>query len=122
MVQGSCQCGAVRFEIEGPLRDVINCHCSICRKLSGHHWAATSAPISAIRLTEERGLAWYQSSSKARRAFCNMCGATLFYEPYGEDRWAIGAGTLDGATGLKTVKNICIEEAGDYYCLPEVMQ
>ena len=24
---GSCLCGAVRFEVSGPLRDVVECHC-----------------------------------------------------------------------------------------------
>jgi hypothetical protein len=32
---GSCLCGAVAFEITGPLRSVIACHCHQCRKQTG---------------------------------------------------------------------------------------
>lgn len=115
MVTGSCQCGAVKFEVDPPLRGVINCHCTICRKTSGHHWAATNAPLDQIRVTEDRGLTWFQSSEAARRGFCNLCGSSLFYALEGGDSWSIGAGTLDAPTGLETVKSIYNKEAGDYY-------
>ena len=115
MITGSCQCGAVRFEVDPPLRDVINCHCTICRKTSGHHWAATNAPRDQIRLTEDRGLAWFHASDVARRGFCRECGSSLFYERHGTGSWSIGAGTLDTPTGLSTVESIYEDEAGDYY-------
>ncbi|MDB3912880.1 GFA family protein, partial [Paracoccaceae bacterium] len=43
-ITGSCECGAVVFELSGKLRDVVACHCGQCRKTSGHYWAATSGP------------------------------------------------------------------------------
>jgi len=33
---GGCLCGAVRYEVLGPLRDVVLCHCSHCRRTHGH--------------------------------------------------------------------------------------
>ncbi|WP_442475962.1 GFA family protein [Roseovarius litorisediminis] len=42
-MRGSCQCGAVRYEVAGPLRQVVGCHCSQCRKTSGHYVAATQS-------------------------------------------------------------------------------
>ena len=36
---GGCLCGAVRYEITGTLRDVVNCHCSKCRRFHGHFGA-----------------------------------------------------------------------------------
>ena len=40
---GGCLCGAVRYRVAGPLRDVVACHCGQCRRSSGHHAAATAA-------------------------------------------------------------------------------
>jgi hypothetical protein len=39
---GSCLCGAVRFEVVGTLRDVVECHCAMCRKTHGHIGAYTA--------------------------------------------------------------------------------
>lgn len=120
---GGCLCGAVRYEVTGALRDVIVCHCAMCRKTHGHIGAYTAASKAALRVVEPRGLKWYASSEKARRGFCAECGGTLFYEPLAKDYVAIAAGTLDPPTGLKTVLQIHVASAGDYYAIdPRIPQ
>ena len=111
---GSCLCGAVRYEVRGPLTDVHICHCGQCRQQSGHCVAATEAQRSDFLLTEERGLKWYRSSDYARRGFCGECGSALFWDN-GGDEVGINAGSLDAPTGLKTTKHIFVEDKGDYY-------
>ena len=115
MKTGKCLCGAVRYEVDPPLRDVVLCHCEMCRKAHGHVGAYTAAPKAALRLTETRGLRWYVSSPIARRGFCGECGGTLFWEGRDRDTISIAAGTLDGPTGLSTTLQIHVEDAGDYY-------
>ena len=112
---GGCLCGAVRYEVARPLRDVVVCHCEMCRKAHGHIGAYTAAPKHALRVTEARGLKWYASSPIARRGFCGECGSTLFWEGKNRDTISIAAGTLDGATGLRTAIQIHSDSAGDYY-------
>lgn len=112
---GSCQCGAVAFQVDLPLRDVVACHCTSCRKQSGHYWAASSVPKTAFRLTRDEGLAWYATSDTARRGFCRQCGSFLFWDPADEDRISFAAGAIDGPTGLSIAKHIYTDEAGDYY-------
>ena len=41
---GSCLCGAVTYQIDGPIGDIIQCHCQKCRKANGTAYA-TNAPI-----------------------------------------------------------------------------
>lgn len=113
---GSCLCGGTTFEAVAPLRDVTACHCTQCRKTSGHYWSATSVPLDRFRLTRAETLRWYRSSPAAARGFCGTCGASLFWKPEGEDRIAIAAGALDGPTGLVTAEHIFTDSAGDYYC------
>ena len=115
--RGGCLCGAVRYEIAGPLRDVVVCHCSMCRKTHGHVGAYTAANKAALRLTERRGLKWYRSSDVAERGFCMECGGTLFWQRAGADVVSIAAGTLDAPTGLTTALQIYVEDAGDYYAI-----
>ena len=114
-VTGSCLCGAVRYEVAGPLREVIECHCAMCRKTHGHIGAYTAAPKSELKIVESRGLKWYASSEKARRGFCGECGGTLFYDPLRKDHISIAVGTLDPPTGLKTTLQIYVAHRGDYY-------
>lgn len=115
MKQGGCLCGAVRYEITGSLRGVVNCHCEMCRRLHGIFGPHTKAKKSDIRITEDHGLTWYETSSVARRGFCNMCGSNLFWEPYAQQATGIVAGTLDMPTDLKTIGHIFTAEKGDYY-------
>lgn len=112
---GRCQCGLVKYEIYGPLRAVVYCHCDMCRRLSGHFLAATACRHNDFKLTEQSGLKWYQSSKTARRGFCQKCGSNLFWEPESKTHISITTGTLDKPTGLSAATHICTESVGDYY-------
>jgi len=113
--KGSCQCGAVTYEIIGPLRPSFACHCTQCRKTSGHYWSATQVPNARLRILCDDGLKWFRSSDVARRGFCTGCGASLFWQHDDENATSIGTGTLDGTTGIKTAKHIYVADKGDYY-------
>ncbi|HYB11058.1 MAG TPA: GFA family protein [Alphaproteobacteria bacterium] len=117
--KGRCLCGGVRYEIRGPIRDVVACHCSQCRRTSGHYMAATAAKRADFTLTRQDGLKWYQSSKAARRGFCGNCGAVLFWEGQGKDYISISAGTLDVPTGIKIVQHIYTADKSDYYALDD---
>ncbi len=116
---GSCLCGGVKYEVRGPLRAVSTCHCSQCRKTTGHYYAATSARRKDFVLIEDATLKWFQSSEKARRGFCAECGSTLFFDSSLREHISILAGTLDGPTGLSTTVHIYVDDAGDYYSLDD---
>lgn len=117
--QGACLCGGVRYRVTGPMRDVINCHCTACRKTTGHYLAATQCWLEDFELDAAASLRWYASGPQSRRGFCDGCGATLFFEFMGSGKISIAAGTLDGATGLGTAFDIYADDKGDYYDLPD---
>ena len=103
---GGCLCGVVRFLISGPLRDVVNYHCTMCQKLHGAVGAHSKARKADIKITEERGLKWYRTSETARRGFCRECGSRLFWQPDEQDATGIVAGCLDQPTDLRTMGHI----------------
>ncbi|MCC5986435.1 MAG: GFA family protein [Pararhodobacter sp.] len=116
MITGSCLCGAVRYTVSGMLRPVIGCHCTQCRKTSGHHVAATGAARTDIKISGT--VRWFRSSPGARRGFCPVCGSNLFWDGPGS-HLSIFAGTLDGDAGLRLAGHIYCADKGAYYEIPD---
>jgi len=112
---GGCLCGAVRYEVKGTLRDIVNCHCNMCRKLHGNFGPHSKARKVNIKITNDDGLAWYKTSNVAQRGFCRECGSSLFWEPFDLDATGIIAGSLDSSLGLKTIGHIFVGEKADFY-------
>ena len=116
---GSCLCGQITYTLNGPLRPVIVCHCTQCRKMSGHFIGATQSLASDMEIRGE-SLKWFGSSDAAERGFCGTCGSTLFWRRFGNPHISIFAGSLNGDTGLRTEGQIHVEAKGDYYDLPDL--
>ena len=117
MKTGSCLCGGVKYEVNGPLRAVVACHCEQCRKQTGTYMSATAAKDADLKIIENGSLKWFRSSQSASRGFCGECGSVLFWKGDGRDSPAITAGSLDGPTGLSLEGHIFCETAGDYYVI-----
>ena len=112
---GHCLCGAVRFTTRGPLRDVIACHCSQCRRQTGHFFAATSVADDRLEIEGGDSLSWFRATPEAARGFCCICGSALFWKYDGETATSIGAGAFDAHTGLKLTMHIYCADKSDYY-------
>lgn len=119
MKTGGCHCGAVRYTVTGPLRDVIYCHCTQCRRQTGHFVAATRVADDALEINGADELTWYAASSDAKRGFCRHCGSLLFWKAEGSDMTSIMAGSLDLPTGLTASHHIFAADKGDYYELAD---
>lgn len=116
MHKGSCLCGDVSFEVSGDISEIGACHCSICRKTSGHYWAAVTVPADNIKIDGYTYIRWFRSSQNVRRGFCEGCGASLFYIKDGSKNWEVAAGCFD--TPLpKLTRHIHIDQKPDYYDL-----
>ena len=117
MITGGCLCGAVKFEVDEISKDYRACHCTACRKVSGHFWSASHVPGDKFRLTKTRGLRWFQSSNWAERGFCRECGSSLFFRLHDHDGLEVAPGALDAPTGTKLSGHIFVADKGDYYDL-----
>jgi hypothetical protein len=118
-ITGRCHCGAIRYQVNGPLTGVIHCHCSDCRRWHGHFSAYAVALLSDLEFTQgEDKLKWYESSTKARRGFCPDCGSSIFKDNKDGEKIVLSVGALDAPTGLEFMKNIFTDSKGDYYELP----
>jgi len=113
----NCLCDGVKIKIKGRLRHVINCHCSQCLKTHGNYAAYTACLESKIDFINKKTLKWYRSSKIAKRGFCSICGASIFYKLLKSKNISIAAGMLHNPTKLKTHSNIYTKGKLDYYKL-----
>ena len=105
--KGGCQCGAVRFEVTGPLTHASICHCRMCQKAFGNFFA----PLVSVRGTDFRWLGAepkrFQSSNLVQRGFCAECGTPLTYEA--PDGMAVAIGAFDHPDRLEPVIQYGVE-------------
>lgn len=119
ITRGSCLCGGVTYTLRGALRGVVACHCTQCRKSSGHYAAATQVAAENAEISGGT-LRWFRSSAEAERGFCSACGSNLFWRRIGNPYISVFAGTIDGPTGLRMERQLYAADAGDYYEVPDV--
>jgi len=77
--QGGCLCGKVRYEIRGGIRNIVMCHCSICRKAQGSAFA-TNGIVNTdefVFVSGENNLTGYESSPGQTKHFCKTCGSPI---------------------------------------------
>lgn len=112
---GGCRCGGVRWRTAAELRDVWYCHCEDCRRITGHHMAATSAAADALNFDSDSTLSWYSAQPGVHYGFCSACGATIFWRA--DDKpsvISICAGSIDPPTGLRVGGVLFADEINDY--------
>lgn len=122
--QGSCLCGGVRYEINGELTDVLNCHCSMCRKL---HAAAfrTRAKVRTedwITLKGQELIRFYESSPGEHKGFCSGCGSSL-YTRFDAVPEVLGfpLGTLDTDPGVKPQRHVYVGSKAPWFDITDTL-
>ena len=121
-LSGGCQCGAVRFRLDGEPGEASICHCRMCQKATGGFFGPY---VSARRLED---LVWtrgepkrFQSSNKVRRGFCGDCGTPLTYE-FRETHIGVAIGALDRPGEIELSEQLAsperVADLGDLARLP----
>ncbi len=111
---GECLCGSVSFELSGPLRNIVSCYCSECRKTSGNYVSATSVKEKQIHFIDQSGLAWFKNDL-ANRGFCQLCGSSLFWKQLENGEVSVMAGCLEADTGLKVKSHLFVADKSDFH-------
>jgi hypothetical protein len=111
-VQGGCQCGAVRYELDGPMARAYACHCRDCQKQSASAFSL-SIPIVRSALRMSGALASFDKASDSGAVttcwFCPTCGSRLFHTSSRTPAAAtLKAGTLDDATAITPAAHLWV--------------
>ena len=96
LLNGSCHCGAVRFELRGEIAELTTCDCSLCVKKN-----AVMAKVHESALTVTAGedvLSLYQwNTRRAKHYFCSRCGIYTFHRKRAApDHYGVNVFCLDG--------------------------
>src|SRR5262249_51956261 len=89
-LRGSCLCGGVRFEIDGPLMRSSHCHCRQCQKAHGAPFR-TRARVAAADfrfLAAEELVSFYELTPGTHRGFCKVCGSPVLVKFEDHSRFA----------------------------------
>ncbi len=93
-IDGSCHCGAIRYEAEVDPARVGICHCTDCQALTGSAFRVTvSAAAANFHLTAGRPKTYVKTAdSGARRiqAFCGDCGSPIYTTSVGMHPETVG--------------------------------
>ena len=106
---GGCQCGAIRYRIEGPLGPAGFCHCRMCQKAFGS-FGAPLVSVPRAKLSWTRGEpAAFRSSAVVVRGFCRDCGTPLFMLEDGWPVYDIAIGSLDDPSSAAPDRVVGVE-------------
>ena len=104
----------MRYAVDGPMRDVVVCHCSDCVGWAGAPWAAAAVRRDEITIAggeTVRWLATVDSTENAVRGSCSECGSALFWSAPARDTVSVAAGSLDDPAGLEVAADIWVAQA-----------
>ncbi len=101
-VTGSCLCGEVRYEVTAPFLDISQCHCSLCRKISGTAGNATMiVPLAQFRwLAGQDRVREYKTDTRLASHFCTNCGSQVPGTHEEMQMAGVPAGGLDADPGV----------------------
>ena len=119
---GHCGCGAVRFEIDEPLKAAGYCHCTRCqRRTGGARSASAVLARGSLRITagEERLRTW-EPDGGFGKIFCEECGSALFGSPPGSDEITlVRLGVIDGDPGIRPQGHQFVANAAIWEEIPD---
>lgn len=122
MIRGSCLCGAVRYEIAGPLEEMHHCHCRRCRKAHGAAFSTFArTPAASLRLVSgAQTLRRFRSSTSVQRTFCGECGSNLFFgfDPLPDAVW-VAVGSFDDDPGLRPEGHIFVASKAPWHAITD---
>lgn len=109
-MKGSCLCGSIAFELSGDLPPIYQCHCSLCRKVSGSSSnSALIVPSKRFKWTAgEKHIRSYSSPSGFKSDFCAQCGSPVPNISSNGDAYWVPAGLLSEMVDTKVAAHVYV--------------
>jgi len=109
-ILGACSCGAVRYALMAPPREVVVCHCGDCRRATGAQSVAwLIQPLQSVGFRKGTP-ASRESSPGVLRVFCRGCGTQLCYRREDASHVAVTLASLDDPTRFEPTRAVCEEQ------------
>ena len=108
MREGSCLCGAVRVRAALDGDGMGACHCTQCQRWTGGG-PYLHVDVAEMRIDGKEAVRIYRASDWGERAFCGVCGSTLWWRMQGKPIASIAAGLLDDQSALTVGTEIFVD-------------
>lgn len=120
-MKGRCLCGDVAFELQQPVPNLYQCHCSLCRRVTGSSAnAALRIPAAQFSWLDGRdNIAEYETDSGYQSHFCRRCGSPLPNPTAGGRLYWVPAGLLEDADGIELGAHLYIASRADWDIIAE---
>lgn len=109
-MKGQCLCAAVEFELDTPVPNLYQCHCSLCRRVSGS--ASNSALIIPAAqfhwIKGAQSISHFENSSGFKSDFCASCGSPLPNLTREDQCYWVPVGLLDDSEQLSIAAHLYI--------------
>ena len=115
---GSCLCGAIRYELTGPIRSAEYCHCGMCRKAHGTAFSSNGEVAAAdFRWVAGADLvSAFASSAQRRKCFCRRCGSQLVIRRLDDPSTvAVTLGTVDSDPQVRPNRHVFVDSKAPWY-------
>ena len=109
-VSGGCQCGAVRYRVEGGLENPHLCHCRMCQKAAGNYFMPLAGAVRQKIVVTRGEPGWFHSSDIVRRGFCAKCGSTLVWQIKGGKHQSVSAQAFEDPSVFEFRSQIFFDE------------
>ena len=121
---GGCQCGDVRYELTGPPRALVVCHCTDCQRQSGAAFGMTLVVGEEDFQIIKGVVKDYASKAASGRAklgaFCPKCGTRIYHKPeWRRGTVSVKPGTLDDTSWLRPDMHIWTASKQPWVAIPE---
>ncbi len=104
MLSGACQCGALRYQVEGDPVGLYVCHCRECQKQSASAFGiSVIVPAKAFRVTQGTVREWSRRTDTGRMLacmFCAECGTRICHVSPGAPTLSVKGGSLASPVDL----------------------
>jgi len=121
-LQGSCQCGGVRFELPAEFQSMAFCHCATCKKISGGVGTANGrVRTESIRLLAGHDLVrTYQPNEGSAKTFCSVCGSNLFGSGWPDSEFtSVRLSTIETPFDQRPAAHLYVRSVASWETLPD---
>lgn len=117
MVNGSCLCGAVQFQVEEDKSRIFNCHCSYCRKSHGAAFATQLfAKGETLKFLKGEEVLSEYKHKLGYRAFCSLCGSRIMNYAKDKNQYlSIALGCVDGDFDGSPIANCFVGSKASWF-------
>lgn len=119
-MKGRCLCGRVGFEISGELPRLYQCHCSLCRRVTG-------SSANAAMIVDHEQFEWlrgaelvreYATETDYKSHFCSHCGSPLPNPTRDDSAWWVPVGLLDDSGELELAMHLYVDSKAGWDTIP----